>query len=95
MHDSHASRARSSEEVDMRLLQFRRGTESVAANAAPALLGAIGRRPLRVALWRRAKGYISGRYYGQKIGLPNCLLTAGLGVSTHRAAGTINFKYLA
>lgn len=38
MNDSHASRARSSEEVDIRLLRFRRGTESVTANAAPAVL---------------------------------------------------------
>eukprot|EP00964_Phaeocystis_antarctica_P133888 scaffold98120_cov66-Phaeocystis_antarctica.AAC.3 len=32
MNASHASRARSREESDMRLLRFRRGTESVAAN---------------------------------------------------------------
>ena len=37
MNASHASHARSSEEVDMRLLRFRRGTESVTANAAPHL----------------------------------------------------------
>ena len=45
MNASHASHARSSEEVDMRLLRFRCGTESVTANAAPAVLArcALGR----------------------------------------------------
>ena len=42
MNDSHASRARSSEEVDIRLLRFRRGTESVTANAAPACWARLG-----------------------------------------------------
>lgn len=45
MNDSHASRARSSEEVDIRLLRFRRGTESVTANAAPAVLARLGGGP--------------------------------------------------
>ncbi len=38
---SHASHARSSEEADMRLLRFRCGIESLTANAAPAVLGAM------------------------------------------------------
>ena len=42
MNASHASHARSSEEADMRLLQSRRGTESVTADAAPAVLEAMG-----------------------------------------------------
>ena len=47
MNASHASHARSSEEADMRLLRFRRGTESLTANAAPAVLGAMAGAALR------------------------------------------------
>eukprot|EP00964_Phaeocystis_antarctica_P138756 scaffold103404_cov54-Phaeocystis_antarctica.AAC.1 len=51
MNASHASRARSSEEVDMRLLRLRRGTESVAANVRRRCWArwAAWRRPLRCA----------------------------------------------
>eukprot|EP00964_Phaeocystis_antarctica_P063835 scaffold38350_cov69-Phaeocystis_antarctica.AAC.1 len=51
MNASHASHARSSEEVDMRLLWFRRGTESVAANVHRRCWArwAAWRRPLRCA----------------------------------------------
>ena len=49
MNASHASHARSSEEVDMRLLRFRRGTESVTANAAPAVLVAMLLGPVELS----------------------------------------------
>ena len=49
MNASHASHARSSEEVDMRLLRFRCGTESVTANAAAAVLARCAPGPVALS----------------------------------------------